>query len=75
MNCYLLTHDEPPVIICEEDKKAYYTALEKYDTDEEIGGMVAFLQAETAKIWESTLSRWQGEPPRKAKGIDGTARS
>ncbi len=57
LNYYLLTHGEPPVIIYDEDKKEYYSALEKYDTEEEIEPMVDFLIKETVKTWEARLER------------------
>ena len=49
MNFRLMTHNEPPVIIYEEDRKRYYAALENYDTDEEISPMEAFLRGKTVK--------------------------
>lgn len=57
MNYYLLTHDHPPVIIYDEDKAAYYAALERYDKDEEMQPMHDFLVQQTEKTWEKTLDR------------------
>ena len=67
LNYFLMTHGEPPVIIYDEDKKEYYTALERYDEQEEIDTLTGFLQAQTAKTWEKALERSKGKAkhPRK----------
>ena len=31
MNYFLVTHNHPPIIIHEEDRKSYYEALEEWD--------------------------------------------
>ena len=57
LNYYLLTHDEPPLIVFDEDKDEYYRALEKYDSEEQISPMCDFLIQETEKTWKITLER------------------
>lgn len=57
LNYWLMTHQEPPVIIFEEDRKSYYAALERYDTDEAIGPMLDFLREETVKTWAKAIER------------------
>ena len=57
LNYFLMIHDHPPVIIFEEDKTAYYAALEAYDQQEDIEPMCSFLLYQLARTWEKTLSR------------------
>lgn len=51
MNYYLLTHDLPPVIIYDEDRKTYYMALTVFDKTGRIDGFVQFLKEECVKTW------------------------
>lgn len=67
LNYFLMTHGEPPVIIYDEDKKAYYAALERYDEQEEIDALAELLKAQTEKTWEKTLERFRGEERRPRK--------
>lgn len=57
MNYFLLMHNHPPIVIHEEDRKAYYKALESFDEDIEIKEMVSFLTAQVEKTWENYLDR------------------
>ena len=57
LNYFLMLHGHPPIVIHEEDKAAYYAALERYDMDEELLPMIAFLRGQTVKTWEKTLER------------------
>ena len=52
MNYLLLTKNHPPVTIFEEDRKAYYNALEAWDSKQDLEPMVVFLKDETVKTWE-----------------------
>jgi Fic family protein len=61
MNYFLMTHDEPPIIVYDEDKRLYYAALEKYDTDESIDELYLFLKDQTCKTWEKTVDRFNSE--------------
>ena len=51
-NYVLMINDLPPIIIYNEDKKYYYAALEKFDTEEDISSMVEFFKYEMEKTWE-----------------------
>ena len=51
MNYLLVLHDHPPITIHEEDKKAYYDALEAWDERQELETMVTFLKEQTVKSW------------------------
>lgn len=57
MNYYLLLHDHPPVIIHEEDRKAYYDALEAWDSRQDLSPLVNYLKAQTAKTWKKQIMR------------------
>jgi len=57
LNYFLITKDHPPLIIYEEDKAEYYTALEVYDKTEEISPMCDFLCKELERTWEKTVER------------------
>jgi len=57
MNYFLLLHNHPPIIIHEEDRKVYYSALEAWDERQELTPLVDFLQDQTAKTWEKQIER------------------
>ena len=57
MNYLLVLHNHPPIIIHEEDRKAYYGALEAWDTVQNIEPMRAFLKEQTAKTWAKQIAR------------------
>jgi len=57
MNYFLMSRDHPPLIIHDEDKAAYYAALEAYDKSEEITPMYDFLRQQTERTWEKSLAR------------------
>ena len=59
MNYYLLIHDEPPLIVYDDDKKLYYKALEAYDLTEDLAPLKTFLEMETVRTWT--------KPPKGAK--------
>ena len=55
MNYILLLNNHPPVIVFEEDRKAYYTALEAWDERQELDPLIAFLKDQTAKTWQKQI--------------------
>ena len=57
LNYFLMTRDHPPLIVHDENKAAYYTALEAYDKTEDINPMYDFLLYQTERTWEKTLDR------------------
>lgn len=59
MNYYLIMHNNPPLIVYEEDRKQYYDALDRFDTTGELDLLIAFLQAQTVKTWEKTVERYE----------------
>jgi Fic family protein len=57
LNYWLMIHDHPPMIIHDEDKRAYYDALARYDIAEDLEPMRLFLTHQTARTWERSLER------------------
>lgn len=57
MNYFLVLHGHPPVIIHEEDRRAYYDALEAWDLFQELEPLREFLREQTAKTWEKQTAR------------------
>ena len=51
MNYFLVTRDCPPVVIHEEERAAYYAALEAWDTAQNLEPMRDFLTAQTIRTW------------------------
>ena len=47
----LMTHQMPPTIFYEEDKKTYYMGLTVFDKTAELDGFVQFIKEETIKTW------------------------
>ncbi|MEW6622895.1 MAG: Fic family protein [Bacillota bacterium] len=56
MNYYLMTHNHPPLIVYDEDKRMYFECLQKYDHSEELNPLYEFLKYETEKTWEKALA-------------------
>lgn len=57
MNYFLVINDHPLITIHQEDRKAYYAALEAWDERQELAPMEAFLREQTIKTWEKQLGR------------------
>ncbi|MCL2672322.1 MAG: Fic family protein [Clostridiales bacterium] len=51
LNYFLMIHDHPPLIVFDEDKKAYYAALEAYDSGEDLEPLREFLEGQLVKTW------------------------
>lgn len=59
MNYFLVMNDHPPVTIHQEDRKAYYAALEAWDERQALAPMESFLREQTAKTWEKQIARYE----------------
>lgn len=57
MNYFLVLRNHPPIVIHEEDRRAYYSALEAWDEGQQLDPLKKFLQEQTAKTWEKQLAR------------------
>jgi Fic family protein len=51
INYILIGNDLPPIIVFEEDKRDYYSALEYFNEEQEIDKMVRFLELQFYKTW------------------------
>lgn len=51
MNYLLLLHDHPPIIIFEDDRLAYYGAVEAWDAEHDLDPMKEFLRVESVRTW------------------------
>ena len=60
MNYFLVMHNHPPIIIHEEDRKAYYDALETWNREQNLDPLRDFLKAQTEKAWEKQMVRLEG---------------
>lgn len=67
MNYLLVRHGHPPVVIHEEDRKAYYDALEAWDVDQKLDVMDSFLKEQIVKTWEKQVARWEKKQERDAR--------
>jgi len=56
LNYFLMINNHPPIVIFEDDKAAYYTALEAYIKTEDIEPMHSFLRAQLERTWENALN-------------------
>ena len=57
MNYLLVLHDHPPVVIHQEDRRAYFDALEAWDREQDLAPLAAFLKEQTAKTWQKQIER------------------
>ena len=57
MNYLLVLHNHPPIVIHEEDRRAYFAALEAWDSVQDLQPLVAFLKEQTGKTWQKQIER------------------
>lgn len=57
MNYLLVLHNHPPIIIHEEDRRAYFDALEAWDSTQDLEPLISFLKEQTAKTWQKQIER------------------
>ncbi len=57
MNYILVINNHPPIVIHEEDRKAYYSALESWDTNQDIKPMFDVLKEQTVKTWLKQIEK------------------
>lgn len=65
MNYLLLLLGHPPIVIHEEDRKAYYDALEQFDSNLELKQLEGFLKEQTTKTWEKAFIKSKKENVRQ----------
>lgn len=66
MNYFLVTHNHPPVIIHEEDRKEYYSSLEAWDLKQDLNPFCNFLKQQTEKTWEKQIRRSEGHSEKSS---------
>ncbi len=57
MNYLLVLHNHPPIVIHEEDRRAYFAALEAWDSVQDLQPLIAFLKEQTGKTWQKQIER------------------
>jgi len=57
MNYLLVLSGHPPVIIHEEDRRAYFNALEAWDMTQDLNPLRNFLQEQTVKTWAKQIQQ------------------
>ena len=57
MNYLLVLHNHPPIVIHEEDRRAYFDALEIWDSIQQLDPFVGFLKDQTVKTWQKQIRR------------------
>lgn len=62
MNYFLIMHGHPPIVIHEEDRRDYFTALEAWDAKQELEPLRNFLREQTVKTWQKQIARTENEP-------------
>jgi Fic family protein len=72
MNYYLMTHNHPPLIVFDEDKRLYYECLQKYYETEVLNPLYEFLKYETEKTWEKALAFADGMKLERKDSLDFT---
>ena len=57
MNYLLVLHSHPPIVIHEEDRRAYFEALESWDSAQDLEPLIGFLKEQTVKTWQKQIER------------------
>ena len=65
LNYWLMINNYPPTIVYEEDRRAYYDALQDYDEQEDLTPLVQFLEAQTVKTWSRSTEGKKPTPHKK----------
>lgn len=68
LNYWLMINDYPPMIIYDEDKAAYYSALQKYDEYEDLEPLADFFERQTIKTWDRSMELTQRDT-QEQKGL------
>lgn len=68
LNYWLMINNYPPMIIYEEDKRAYYHALQMYDEQEIIDPLAGFFEGQTEKTWNRAMG-FANAPEQKPRGL------
>ncbi len=69
LNYWLMINDYPPTIIFDDEKRAYYNALQQYDESENLSELVQVIQEQTIKTWDRVFGLTIAEQGQR-KGLD-----
>ena len=69
LNYWLMINDYPPMIVYEEDRRAYYDALQAYDEHEDLEPLTDFFQEQTVKTWARSMALTDSNTTQR-KGLD-----
>lgn len=61
LNYWLMINDYPPLIVYDEDKLDYYSALRQYDEVETLEPLIGFFMEQTVKTWSRSLELAEGK--------------
>ena len=65
LNYWLMINDYPPMIIYEEDRRAYYDALQAYDEQENLDLLTEFFEEQTVKTWTRSMELSDSDAPKR----------
>lgn len=75
MNYHLITNGHPPIVVYEEDRAAYYAALDEFDVTGDLRPLIGFLRDQTAKTWRPSVERHEASRQRELGGQEDRPRS
>ena len=65
MNYFLVTRNHPPIVVHEDERAAYYAALEAWDIAQSLTPMRDFLTAQSVRTWAARVTAsGNGDSPR-----------
>ena len=56
MNYLLAINNHPPLVIHQEDRKAYFEALEAWDAEQNLAALKNFLLEQIVKTWSKRIA-------------------
>lgn len=65
LNYWLMRQQLSAAIVYEENRRAYYDALQAYDEQEDLTPLVQFLEAQTVKTWSRNMDSKNPTPHKK----------
>lgn len=63
-----MINNYPPMIIYEEDRRAYCDALQAYDEQENLDLLTEFSEEQTVKAWTRSMEQSDSDAPKR-KGL------
>ena len=69
LNYFLMIHNHPPLIVFEENHRAYYAALQKYDEEDNLNELQEFLARQLEKTWAKQWDLYNGKKKYQTKKL------